>query len=139
MTDCLFCKIIAGQIPADKIYEDEYALAFLDIHPRAPGHVLIVPKRHMSDVTELEFAEVGQFFGTAQKIIRLLQDGLSPDGFTLGINHGKVAGQEVEHLHLHVLPRFANDGGASLQSVVHNPPAESTAEMAKKIKQAKVG
>lgn len=137
METCIFCKIAKGEIPAEKIYEDEHVLAFLDILPRAPGHTMIIPKIHVEFFEDLPKDQIEPFFGAAQSVLQMIKRALNPDGFTLGINHGKVSGQEVPHLHLHIMPRWLGDGGHSLQSIVSNNPQEDLKSIAEKIRAAK--
>jgi len=102
--DCLFCKIVAGDIPADTVYESETALAFRDINPQAPMHVLIVPRRHIdtiNDINEDDQAIVGSLFTAARDIAK--QEGVAEDGYRVTMNCNKAAGQTVFHLHLHML------------------------------------
>ena len=132
--NCIFCKIAAKDIPSEIIYEDGEAVAFLDIHPRSPGHAVVVPKAHAETILDLTDVATAKFFEAVRKTTKLVRTGLVPDGFTLGINHGKVAGQEVEHLHFHVIPRYENDGGTSLQSVVNNQSTKSLKEIADEIR-----
>ncbi len=131
--DCLFCKIINKEIPADIICEDEAALAILDIHPRSRGHAVILPKIHVQNILELKDKDIEGVFRTVKKTAGLLNKSLKPDGFTIGINHGKVSGQTIDHLHIHIIPRWHSDGGGSIHSAVNNPPKESVRETAKKI------
>lgn len=131
--DCLFCKIAEKTVPATIIYEDDHTIAFLDIIPRAPGHAMVIPKYHAPTLAELPEEEVAPLFLAVRKTIALLATGLHPDGFTIGINQGRASGQEVDHLHVHIIPRSQSDGGGSVQSVVHNPPKEPLDEIAKKI------
>ncbi|MDI6717490.1 MAG: HIT family protein [Patescibacteria group bacterium] len=131
--NCLFCKIVNKEIPADMFYENENAVAILDIHPRAPGHSVIIPKFHAQNILELPDDKIEAVFGAVKKTTQILKDKFSPDGFTIGINHGKVSGQAVDHLHIHIIPRYYADGGGSMHSVVNNPP-ESLDEIKKKIK-----
>ena len=131
---CLFCAIGEAKIPSHVIYADEYVLAFLDIHPLAAGHAVVIPRAHKETILDLSGSEVGQFFCGVKATVSLLQISLTPDGFTMGINHGKVSGQTVNHLHFHIIPRWLGDKGGSLHSVVHNPPKESLEEIARKIK-----
>lgn len=135
--DCLFCKIINKEIPAEVVYEDDNALAVLDVNPRSPGHTMVLLKVHAETILELSDDGVQPFFSAVKKVVGLIQEKLSPDGFTLGINHGKVAGQAIDHLHFHIIPRFRDDGGTSLHGVVNNPPEESLEEMAEKIRSNK--
>jgi histidine triad (HIT) family protein len=131
--DCLFCKIIAKQIPAYVIYEDDHVLAFLDIMPRTPGHTVVIPKVHAPTIVALPESEVGPLFMAVKKVAELLSRALTPDGITIGINQGRASGQEVDHLHVHVMPRWHNDGGGAIQSVVHNAPKESLEAIKEKI------
>lgn len=131
--DCLFCKIAAKTIPAKIVYEDDSVVAFLDITPRAPGHTMVIPKYHAPTLAELPDAEIAPLFGAVKKTAGLLMAGLHPDGITIGVNQGRASGQEVDHLHVHLMPRWHGDGGGAVQSLVHNAPQESLDEIAKKI------
>ena len=132
--DCLFCSIVKKEVPAEIIYEDADTLAFLDIHPRAPGHAMVVHKIHSESILDLPDRNIESLFLSVKKVTEAISRTLRPDGFTLGVNHGKVSGQAVDHLHIHIIPRFAHDGGKSLHSVVDNAPKESLKEIAEKIK-----
>ena len=135
--DCIFCKIGKHEIPSHIVYEDEQALAFLDIRPHAEGHTVIIPKKHVANILDLEDALVAPTFLTVKQVSAILNTALNSDGFTIGINHGRISGQEIDHLHIHVIPRFLNDNGASIQSVVNNPSQESLTQIAIKIKKTK--
>jgi histidine triad (HIT) family protein len=111
---CLFCRIAAGGVPAEIVYEDPATIAFLDVHPAARGHVLVVPRAHAETLLDLEEAAVGDLFRAVKAVQRMVQAALRPLGFNLGWNHGRAAGQHVPHLHVHVLPRYA-DGGRGIQ------------------------
>lgn len=130
---CFFCKIINKEVPAEIIYEDENVIAILDIEPRAPGHTMILPKIHTENILDLPEEEIEGVFKGVRKVTELLNKSLKPDGFTIGINHGKVSGQTIEHLHIHIIPRWNNDGGGSIHDVVDNPPKESLEEIRNKI------
>ena len=104
MSDCLFCKIIAGEIPATKVYEDETTFAFRDINPQAPAHVLIIPKKHIptiNDIAPEDEALVGHLFSVAKQIAK--DEGIDATGYRSVFNCNADAGQEVYHIHLHVL------------------------------------
>ena len=131
--NCLFCKIVAKSIPAAVIYEDEFVLAFLDINPMTLGHTLVIPKIHAENILDLPDDQIDPFFQAVKKIVALLQERLELRGFTIGINHGKMSGQAIDHLHIHIVPRYEGDGGGSLHSVVKNPPQESLEEIQAKI------
>jgi len=132
--DCLFCKIGKKEIPAEFVYEDDHAFGILDINPIAPGHTMIIPKVHSENLIDLPAEEIGPVFLAVKKCAENLSHAFKPEGFTLGINHGRVSGQLVDHLHIHIVPRFAGDGGGSVHSVVNNPPKESLEAIAKKIR-----
>jgi len=133
--DCIFCRIIKKEIPSEIIYEDNDTVAFLDIHPRAPGHTMVLPKFHAENILDLPDDKIKPIFLTVKKITAILLKALHPKGFTIGINHGRASGQMVDHLHIHILPRFEGDGGGSIHSVVNNPPQESISEIARKLRQ----
>ncbi len=104
MPDCIFCKIIAGQIPASKIYEDEHTLIFKDISPKAPVHLLAIPKKHFEgihDVPASEMSLMTELFAAIAKAVKQLQ--LAENGYRLVINSGEHAGQAVPHIHVHIL------------------------------------
>lgn len=133
MNDCLFCKIANKDIQAVTIYEDAYVFAFLDIHPIAPGHAVVIPKKHAETILQVPDEDLGPLFEAVKKVTEMLKTGLGTNAFTIGINHGRISGQAVDHLHIHIIPRFVGDGGKSIHSVVHNPPEVPLEEMQKKI------
>lgn len=132
--DCLFCKIAKKEIPASFIYEDVSTIAFLDIHPHAVGHTMVIPKEHRETILDASEKEIGAIFSAVKKVTDLIQKKLHPNGFTIGINHGKVSGQVVEHLHIHIIPRFTGDGGGSIHSVVNMPGDKSVDEVLRILK-----
>lgn len=104
MADCLFCQIVQRKLPAAVIFESEHVLAFRDIHPQAPVHILIVPKKHIPSVRDMTRADLGvwqDIYLTAQQVVE--QEQVGETGFRLVVNNGSNAGQAVPHLHLHVL------------------------------------
>lgn len=108
--DCLFCKIVAGEIPAERVYEDGAVIAILDIKPVNPGHVLVIPRKHSDGLHDADPATLDATIRAAQKIGQaLLASGLA-EAFNLAQNNGALAGQVIAHLHLHVIPRRAGDG-----------------------------
>ncbi|MCL2377613.1 MAG: HIT family protein [Defluviitaleaceae bacterium] len=110
MSNCIFCSIVEGRIPAYVIYQDEFYLAIMDRYPSAKGHVLILPKRHVADVHGLNQAEAAALIPIAQKVSDKMRDTLRIAGLNLLQNNGKAAGQEIAHFHLHLIPRYENDG-----------------------------
>jgi histidine triad (HIT) family protein len=109
MEDCLFCKIIKGEIPSKKIYDDEYCTAFLDINPANPGHTLVVPKQHSQTIYEIDERVLSRTIIAVKKIAQNLKDKMNADGINVIQNNGREAGQIVYHFHFHVIPRFKND------------------------------
>lgn len=109
-TDCIFCKIVAGQIPATKIYENKVLLAFLDIGPVSDGHTLVVPKQHFQRLHDCPSQLLGQITSTLGKIAKAVADAMDSDGYNVLCNNGKAAGQLVDHLHFHIIPRKTGDG-----------------------------
>ena len=104
MEDCLFCKIIKGEIPSDKVYEDEEILAFKDINPVAPVHILVIPKKHIDSIAKIEKEDealIGKIYTVINKIAE--QQGVKENGFRVVTNCGKDGGQEVMHLHFHLI------------------------------------
>lgn len=110
MSDCLFCKIIAGEIPAEKVHEDDGHIAFMDIQPVNLGHVLIVPKVHHDCLAVMPAESVAGLFTVAQRIANRVQVAMGADGYNLNVNNAPAAGQVVMHTHIHAIPRFAGDG-----------------------------
>lgn len=109
---CIFCKIVAGDIPAAKVYEDALTVAFMDIGQVNPGHVLVASKRHAVTVLDLTPEEAAAVMQTAQRVAAAAQTAFAPDGITLFQANGAAGGQTVFHFHLHVLPRHTGDGVA---------------------------
>lgn len=107
--DCIFCKIVAGEIPCFKLYEDEHTLAFMDINPANRGHALAIPKAHLPNLLESPDDVLAVTVATARKVARAVQKTVSPDGLNLVQANGPGAAQSVFHLHMHVIPRFTDD------------------------------
>ena len=107
---CIFCKIIAGEIPSYKVYEDEQTLAFLDINPVNPGHTLVVSKKHFANIEEADEQSLCQIMNIVKKIGANLKQNLGAAGYNILENNDPIAGQIVPHLHFHVTPRIENDG-----------------------------
>lgn len=109
MEDCIFCKIIAGKIPAAKVYEDEKVISFLDIMPANKGHCLVVPKKHSQTLMEMSDEDITAAIKAAKKVARALSLSFGNGSFNLVMNNGKEAGQLVNHAHIHLIPRFQKD------------------------------
>lgn len=109
MNDCLFCKLIKGEIPSFKVYEDEYSLAFLDIHPKNQGQVLVIPKEHSENIYELSDETMARLSLVVKKIAIAVKNEMNADGINVIMNNEETAGQIIFHTHIHVVPRFKND------------------------------
>ncbi len=133
--NCIFCKIIAGQIPANKIYEDEDTFAMLDINPVNPGHTLVISKEHYVNIFEVPDALITKMISTVKKVAHAIKDSMSIENGNIIMNNGKDAGQTVFHAHIHFIPRNAGDGHKDLW---HGKPyGEGEAqEIIEKIKKA---
>ena len=136
--ECIFCRLIAGEIPAAKVYEDELTLAFMDIGQVNPGHVLVAVKRHAATLLDLTPEEAGAAMQTAQRIAQALTASFDPPGITLLQANGKEGDQTVFHFHLHVVPRHGNDGIA-LSWPRKDPPREVLEEYAGRLRGSLVG
>lgn len=108
-TDCIFCKIIAGDIPCFKLYEDNKTLAFMDINPASEGHALVIPREHCKDIYAVSDEAISATAKTAIKIAKAVEKTLNPDGLNLLQCNGAAAAQSVFHFHMHVLPRQTDD------------------------------
>lgn len=109
MIDCIFCKIIKGEIPSTKVFEDEKTLAFFDINPLTKGHTLVVPKGHYEDVFNIPIEDLKFVIANAKNIAKNLKNSLGASGVNLVNASGEVAGQSVLHFHIHVIPRYYDD------------------------------
>jgi histidine triad (HIT) family protein len=108
--DCIFCRIVRGEVPAHKVYEDRTTVAFLDAHPQARGHTLVVPKRHSVDLFHAPESDICDAFAAAKKVALAMRAALGAEGVNVLHASGEAAGQSVFHLHIHVLPRHGGDG-----------------------------
>lgn len=135
MTDCVFCKIVAGQIPATKVAEDDACVAFMDIGQVNPGHVLVAAKTHAENVYALDEAQAAGIARAVVRISRAIRAAFAPEGLSVYQANGAAAGQTVFHYHVHLVPRHANDGMAFTWPV-QNPPREALEAHAARIRAA---
>ena len=133
MSDCVFCKIVAGQIPSTRVYEDEHTVAFMDIGHVNPGHTLVAVKKHADNLYALDDAQAAAVARTSARVARAIRDAFKPEGLSVYQANGKPAGQTVFHYHLHLLPRYAGDG-MELTWPVKNPPREKLEAYAAQIR-----
>ncbi len=128
MTNCLFCKIIDGTIPALKVFEDEKTFAFLDIGPVSKGHTLVIPKVHAENLSVGTREDAVALMETIHQLAPKIMQALGASGYNLGMNHGEVAGQEVMHTHLHIMPRYADQPRTFAKTHPSKEELEATAE-----------
>lgn len=133
--DCLFCKIAKGEIHSATVYEDSHFTVILDVNPATKGHCLIIPKEHFDNIYDLDGETAGKLFALATCIARAMKDALKCDGLNLVQNNGEVAGQTVNHFHLHLIPRYEGDG-LNLNWPQHEISAEELEEIRKTIKKS---
>lgn len=117
MADCIFCRIVRGEVPARKVYEDEHAVAFLDAFPLAKGHTLVVPRQHVGRVEELGDEQAKAVFAAVHKLTGRVRKATGAAATTIAVNDGKEAGQEVPHVHVHVVPRMAGDKAGGIHGL----------------------
>lgn len=110
MNDCIFCRIVQGQIPAQKVFENDGIVAILDINPVAPGHTLVLPKAHYETVTDTPIAVLTELITRAQAVAKAVVAAANAEGFNLLANNHKCSGQAIPHVHFHVIPRRTGDG-----------------------------
>ncbi|HFI0237139.1 TPA: HIT family protein [Streptococcus suis] len=130
MSDCIFCKIVAGEIPASKVYEDDHVLAFLDITQVTKGHTLVIPKKHYRNVLDMDAEAAGQIFSVVPALARQLKEKLGANGLNIVNNNEEAAGQTVFHTHIHLLPRFDKKDGLDIQFKTNEPDFPALANLA---------
>jgi histidine triad (HIT) family protein len=132
MTDCLFCKIVAGEIPSTKIYENDTVLAFLDINPVNIGHTLVIPKSHHTNLYETPDEALAGIMPVVKKVSVAIKETLNADGINIEMNNDPIAGQIIFHSHIHIIPRFEGDGFKHWHGA-RNYHENEMSEVAKKI------
>ncbi len=134
MNDCIFCSVISQKMPGYFVLEEKNVVAFLDIFGSTDGHVLVVPRKHGRTIQDFNKEELGEVMDTVRKVSEKLEKALQTDSISIGINHKEEKG--VAHLHVHLIPRFKNDGGLVLQSLVTKGIVENLAQTAEIISKA---
>ncbi|MFW5938987.1 MAG: HIT family protein [Halolamina sp.] len=127
--DCIFCSIVAGDIPGRIVAETDHAIAFLDANPLAPGHTLVVPRAHYGRLNEIPREEAADLFEAVYDLTRGVEAAVDADAVSVGINDGEAAGQEVPHAHVHLVPRFDGDGGGPFHAIAPDSEQPSDAEL----------
>ena len=127
--DCIFCQIVDGDIPSRTVFEDDTAMAFLDANPLAPGHTLVIPKEHYEELEDVPGDVAAHVFGVLHRLNTAVQHAVDADGANVAFNDGAAAGQEVPHVHGHIIPRFESDGGSPVHAVAGERPTLTDAEL----------
>ncbi|PSP92701.1 HIT family protein [Halobacteriales archaeon QS_4_62_28] len=127
--DCIFCQIVAGEIPGRIVYEDDYALAFLDANPLARGHTLVIPKQHYERLDDVPDDEATALYSAIHELVPAIEAAVDAPATTVAFNNGEAAGQEVPHTHAHIVPRFEGDGGGPIHSMFGSRPNLSDDEL----------
>ena len=133
---CIFCEIAVGKQPANVIYETGVAVAFLDNHPLVDGHTMVIPRDHYQRLADMPEDLVRDVFAAVREVARKVEAALGNSAATIGINDGPEAGQVVPHLHVHIIPRTAGDGGGNIHSIVRRPTRVPLADMQARIRGA---
>lgn len=134
MDNCIFCKLINGEIPSLKVYEDSETVSFMELNPSAPGHVMVILKKHGQSILDYSQEELGKLMNSVSVLAQKIQTALNSDSITIGINHLEKRG--VPHLHVHLIPRWENDKGGVIQSIVDNKSDKTREEIAEMLKKA---
>ncbi|MGB9951891.1 HIT family protein [Haloarcula marismortui] len=127
--DCIFCQIVAGDIPGRTVYEDDTVLAFLDANPLSPGHTLVIPKAHHERLNDTPADVAGSVMSTLHELVPAVEAAVDAPASTVAFNNGEEAGQEVPHVHGHIVPRFEDDGGRPIHALVTDRPDLSEDEL----------
>src|SRR5262245_50619172 len=131
---CIFCRIVAGEIPAEVVAREPEVVAFLDVQPLADGHVLVVPRAHAACVEDLEPAAADALFRTVVRLAGPVRTALGAAGTTIGINNGEATGQTVPHVHVHIVPRWPDDGAGTVHSIFPRNVKRSLADVGQAIR-----
>ena len=133
---CIFCRIVAEEIPAEIVARDERAVAFLDITPLADGHIVVVPRAHVATVEALSPDDAAGLFRAVHRLAGPVRSAVGAAGTTIGINDGAATGQTIPHEHVHIVPRWASDGAGSIHTIFEHGPRRPVAEVGKAIRKA---
>jgi len=136
---CVFCRIVAGEIPAEVVAREPEVVAFLDTHPLADGHVLVVPRAHVALLEDLEPAAADALLRAVVRLARPVREALGAAGTTIGVNNGEATGQTIPHVHFHIVPRWHGDGAGSIHTIFPRRTRRSLAEVGAAIRRARGG
>jgi histidine triad (HIT) family protein len=117
MSACIFCRIVAGEIPAETVSREAEVVAFLDVQPLADGHVLVVPRAHVPRIEDMKPSAADALFRAVVRLAGPVREALGAAGTTIGVNNGDATGQTIPHVHVHIVPRWPNDGAGSVHTI----------------------
>jgi histidine triad (HIT) family protein len=133
---CIFCRIVAGEIPAEVVARDAGGVAFLDVQPLADGHTLVVPRAHVPTIEALEPDAADTLFQLVRRLADPVRRAVDAAGTTIGVNNGEATGQTVPHVHVHIVPRWPNDGAGSIHTIFPRRTARSLSDVGAAIRKA---
>jgi len=134
---CIFCRIVAGEVPAEVVEREPDVVAFLDVQPLADGHVLVVPRAHAPSIEDLEPAAADTLFRVVRRLAGPVRGALGAAGTTIGINNGEATGQTIPHVHVHIVPRWDGDGAGSIHTIFPRKTRRTLAEVGEAIRTAR--
>src|SRR3989475_12984561 len=134
--DCIFCRIVADEIPAEVVLREPEVVAFLDVQPLADGHVLVVPQAHVALLEDLEPAAADALLRAVVRLARPVREALGAAGTTIGVNNGEAAGQTIPHVHAPTVPRWEGDGAGSIHTIFRRPTARALTEVGAAIRRS---
>jgi histidine triad (HIT) family protein len=132
MEDCIFCKLVRKEVPSNIVFEDENVVSFLELNQSAPGHVMVILKKHGLSILDYDENDLGKLMVGVKTTAKKVQKAMNADSLTIGINHMEKRG--APHLHVHIIPRHVNDKGGIIQSIVRAPVNETREQIAEKIR-----
>ncbi len=133
---CIFCRIVKGEIPAEVVARESDVVAFLDVQPLADGHVLVVPQAHAAAIEDLEPVAADALFRTVTRLAGPVREALGAAGTTIGINNGDATGQTIPHVHVHIVPRWPDDGAGSVHTIFPRKTSRALSDVGKAIRKA---
>jgi len=133
---CIFCRIVEGEIPAEVVAREPEVTAFLDVQPLADGHVLVVPRAHAACIEDLEPPAADALFRTVVRLAGPVREALGAAGTTIGVNNGEATGQTVPHVHVHIVPRWPDDGAGTIHTIFPRTVKRSLADVGSAIRRA---
>jgi len=136
MSSCIFCRIVAGEIPAEVVAREPEVVAFLDVQPLADGHVLVVPRAHVAAVEDLDAAQADALFRAVVRLAGPVREALDAAGTTIGINNGEATGQTIPHVHVHIVPRWEGDGAGTIHTIFPRRVQKKLPEVGAAIREA---